>query len=221
MIVAIDGPAGVGKSTLAQYLAGKWGLIYLNTGRFYRAVTLLAIETSLIPPQNGRMLSAEPLVTLIQGAVWEFSNKEIVVSSRRLSDELHTQKIDAWVSQVSTLVPVRQALNHLFRTFGASFNLVVEGRDMTSEVFPQAEVRIFLDASPQVRANRRFKERPEGQSYEQILKTIQERDKIDREKSVGALKLTKGVLVLETSTLTMLEVCHAADKIIERQSKHL
>jgi small subunit ribosomal protein S1 len=220
MVVAIDGPAGVGKSTLARHLASQWGLHYLNTGRFYRTVTLLALEQALIPPE-GEPFSllddpsrSEALAALASGIQWHFDPDVVVADGRRLSAELHSAAVDRWVALVSEVPAVRDALNRWFRHLGTRHGLVCEGRDITSVVFPQAEVRIFLDADPAVRARRRFEERAEGQTYEAILAAIVARDAIDRNKPVGALVQSEGCLLVDSSRLTIGAVCEKVDTIV-------
>jgi small subunit ribosomal protein S1 len=220
MVIAIDGPAGVGKSTLARHLSQRWKLHYLNTGRYYRTVTLLALERGLLDAESEAFsLAADPqkaglLVFLAKAIVWGFDETAVIADGRRLSEELHSVQVDRWVAQVSELPEVRHALNTRFRSLAREKGIVCEGRDVTSAVFPQAEIRLFLDASPEVRARRRFDERSEGQSYEQILAAIQERDRIDRNKPVGALVLTPGCLLVDSSRLTIQDVCEKVDSIV-------
>jgi len=210
LVVAIDGPAGVGKSTLSQHLALRWNLHYLNTGRYYRTVTLLALEQGLLPdPDMGAAL-----VNLANGITWGFDETSVVANGRSLSTELHSAAVDRWVAPVSALPQVREAVNRIFRSLAVGRDLVCEGRDVTSAVFPAAEIRIFLDASPEIRAQRRFAERSEGQTYEAILAAIRERDHIDRTKPVGALRLTEGCILVDSSRLTIKAVCEKVDSIV-------
>lgn len=222
MVVAIDGPAGVGKSTVAKHVAVQWNMAYLNTGKYYRAVTFLALREGLLS-ESCQELSWEvkqKLTVLTSQIKWGFQKNAVIAGELILCDELHTQIVDRWVAQVSAVQEVRNVLNQNFRRWGLEQRIVVEGRDMTSEVFPQAEVRIFLDASPHERARRRFNERPEGQTFEMILEGINRRDAIDRNKEVGALRLTPGCYLIDTSDLTIQNVCEKVDAIVRNQESN-
>jgi small subunit ribosomal protein S1 len=219
LVIAIDGPAGVGKSTLARHLADRWNLHYLNTGRYYRTVTLLALEQGLLAEDAPTSLASvarrsQELAALASRLSWGFDETAVIADGRRFAADLHSAAVDRWVALVSALPAVREALNRQFRSLSASHDLVSEGRDVTSAVFPAAEVRIFLDASPEVRARRRFEERAEGHTFEQVLQAIEERDRIDRTKPVGALKLTPGCVAIDSSRLTIKAVCEKVDSIV-------
>ncbi len=217
MVVAIDGPAGVGKSTIARYIAKQWNLHYLNTGRYYRTVVYVALTQGLI--QEETLLTSElkeRLVTLVQQFPWKFHEEGVPWENRLLATELHTPLIDRWAAPLSEIPAIRATLNEHFRQWTKTNSLVAEGRDMTSVVFPQAQVRLFLDASPEVRANRRWNERPQ-EKWQEVFESIVKRDQIDRNKEWGPLKKTEGCIVIDTSDLTIPQVCEKVNEIL-RQS---
>ena len=215
MVIAIDGPAGVGKSTLARYLAQRFACKLLNTGRYYRALTFLALESGLLPSDGD---IGATLVPLAHSVKWDFHDEIVKANGRALSEELHTAEVDSWVAKVSELPAIREGLNTFFRALANEHRLVCEGRDITSVVFPKAEVRIFLDARPDVRARRRFEERPEDMPYEQVLATIILRDEIDRNKAFGPLIVTPGCVLLDCSDLTIQVVCARVERIVLESS---
>ena len=217
MVVAIDGPAGVGKSTIARYVAQQWKFPYLNTGRYYRAVAYGAIaqgfltETTQLTPDLREQLSA-----WVRQVTWQFHEEGVPWENRLLTSELHTAVVDQWASKLSEIPAIRKILNEQFRHWTKNLSFVAEGRDMTSVVFPDAEVRLFLDASPKVRAERRWKERPQ-EDLQAVYDAIVKRDHIDRTKEWGALKLTPGCILIDTSDLTIPQVCEKVNEIL-RQS---
>lgn len=208
MVVAIDGPAGVGKSTLAKAISKNLGYIYLNTGKFYRAITYLGMEKKLSVADPGVWIS------LALDTKFELCEEDILVNSLKLGEKLHTGRVDSLVSQISAIPEIRGHLNLLFRKIAKNHKLVVEGRDMTTEVFPEAEYRFYLDANPEIRAKRRLSERPEGKTYQEILTEIQQRDERDRNKTIGKLVLKPGVHYIDTSDLTIQQVCEKVERII-------
>ena len=176
MIVAIDGPAGVGKSTISCKIAEENGFFNLNSGNFYRAITLYAIQNRVDITQEKLLIEAAGnCILTIEGGRLFLNNKDV-------EDQLHTDDVDAYVAQVSATVPVRHIVNERLRSIGNSIDLVAEGRDMTTVVFPQAEVKVFLDASPEIRAARRKKQGVSKKSLEEIIESIKARDMIDRNK---------------------------------------
>ncbi len=201
MVVAIDGPAGVGKSTIAKMIAHACNFYYLNSGSFYRAYTYLHM-------QNG----GDPMdfLSVLQTAEqYELSIVEgrISVQGKDIEDALHTSEVDKFVAKVSTYPQLRAHVNEQLRRISKNMDVVVEGRDITTVVFPDAELKCYFDAEPEVRAQRRFKQHPQGPDYETVLSQIKERDHIDRTKPVGALQVAEHALYIDTSYLTMEQVC--------------
>jgi len=210
MVIAIDGPAGCGKSTIASMLASKLGIYYLNSGSFYRGVTLKAIreKVDLKDPEACRKVAEK--------AVFDVRNGRLFLDGEDVEDLLHTPQIDLNASYISVNPDVRAIVNKRIHELTSRLSIVAEGRDMTTVVFPDAEYRFFFDAKPEVRAQRRYDQNPSAMPYEQVLAEIMERDENDRNKPVGALKLTDGVIYIDTSYLTIPEVC---DKVLKYITK--
>ncbi|HPE92764.1 MULTISPECIES: (d)CMP kinase [unclassified Sphaerochaeta] len=201
MVVAIDGPAGVGKSTIAKMIAQSCNFYYLNSGSFYRAYTFLHIQEGKDPMDFPSVLeTARQHVLAVDGG-------RICVEGEDIEDKLHTSEVDRFVAKISAYPPLREHVNEQLRRISKDMDVVVEGRDVTTVVFPDADLKCYFDAKPEVRAERRFKQHPDGPDYETVLKEIQERDHIDRTKPVGALQVADGALYIDTSHLTMVQVC--------------
>jgi len=201
MVVAIDGPAGVGKSSIAKMIAKECGFYYLNSGSFYRAYTYLHLSEGKDPFDLPSMLETA------KAHVLSVSDGHIQVEGKDIEDKLHTAQVDKVVAQVSAYAPLRSHVNEQLKVIAKDMDVVVEGRDITTVVFPDAELKCYFDANAEVRAQRRFKQHPDGQDYESVLKSIIERDKIDKNKAVGALQVASDALYIDTSYLTMVQVC--------------
>lgn len=201
MVVAIDGPAGVGKSTIAKMIAQECNFYYLNSGSFYRAYTYLHILHGKDPLDFPSVLETAKLVAL------SIEDGRICVQGEDIEDKLHTSDVDRFVAKISAYPPLREHVNEQLRRIARDMDVVVEGRDITTVVFPDAQLKCYFDAKPEVRAERRFKQHPDGQDFETVLKEIKERDHIDRTKPVGALQVAEGALYIDTSYLTMGQVC--------------
>ncbi len=201
MVVAIDGPAGVGKSSIARMIADQCGFYYLNSGSFYRAYTYAHQKAGKDPfDEEGVLETARKTPLTVE-------NGMICIDGVSVEDTLHTPEVDAVVAQVSANPRLRNHVDAQLREIARDLDIVVEGRDMTTVVFPDAELKCYFDASAEVRAERRFRQHPDGQSYEMVLKQIIERDFIDRNKKVGALRIADDALYIDTSHLTIGQVC--------------
>jgi len=209
--VAVDGPAGTGKSSVAQCVARRTGFFYLNSGAFYRAVTWAAIEDGVEPDD------ADGLARLAERLALEIRAGQITVNGVVRRKELRTQAVDNAVAKVSSVPAVRSIVNRHLRRIAGKLDIIAEGRDMTTVVFPDAEVKIFLDASLESRAERRFQELEGSIPKEVLTDQIAERDRIDRTKAVGNLKLAPEALYIDSSHLTLNQVC---DKVLRAIRSH-
>ena len=217
MVIAIDGPAGSGKSTVAKLLAeqlkGRGGLnwTYINSGNLYRAITLGCLNAGIEPADS------EKVPAFARQAVLDYREDRVFLDNIDVTDKLRTDEIDQFSAPLSALVPVRHIINDKIRKMAENLSLIVEGRDMTTVVFPKAECRFYLDASVSSRAKRRFEQGVSSLSLEEILEAIRKRDNIDKNKIEGSLILAPGVEYLDTSDLTINEVCDTLVDIIIRK----
>jgi cytidylate kinase len=201
MVVAIDGPAGVGKSTVARRSAAAAGFLYLNSGSFYRAVTLAVLDRGVRPDDDAAVLAAARASQL------DMQDGMLTLDGRAVDERLHADAVDAWVARHSAIPEVRAIVNRRLREIAAERDVVVEGRDIGTEVFPRAELKVFLDADVATRAARRHAQGVSGLSLEQLTKTIADRDHVDRTKPTGKLAAAADALHLDTSHLTIEQVC--------------
>lgn len=209
MVIAIDGPAGTGKSTVAHAVAADLGIVYLNSGSFYRALTLALLDADID-------LDDTKAVTDFAGRQkLDYVNARMILNGKDVDDVLHQDRIDSSVSKVSSVVPLRHLVNDRMRTIVKSLSVICEGRDMTTVVFPDAEFKFYLDASIDVQAKRRFDQGVSNLSLEEIKASILKRDEMDRNKAEGSLKKSPDAVYIDTSDLTINDVC----EIIENKIK--
>jgi cytidylate kinase len=200
MVIAIDGPAGSGKSTIARMVAQRLGYSYVNSGSLYRAMTLRVLHHGI------EIDDIEGVLACAREASIEYHEGRLFLDGMDAEDELHSSSVDAHVAQLSAIPELREIVNVHVRRIAGSTDAVVEGRDMTTVVFPDAQIKFFLDASTESRAKRRFDQGVSGAPFEEIRRNIEMRDAIDRAKSVGSLKIAPDAEYLDSSYLTIQEV---------------
>ncbi len=203
--IAIDGPAGSGKTTTAKLVAEKLRYIYIDTGAMYRAVTLVWLET-------GKPLDEEFVGRLVDRIELDIKNtsdgQKTYLSGKDVSDEIRTAEVTKYVSPISAMGRVRERLVEMQRELGRGGGAVLDGRDIGTNVFPNAELKIFLVASPEARAERRANEMREKGfevSEEEILKAILDRDKYDSTREINPLSKAEDAIEIDTSDLTIEE----------------
>ena len=202
MIIAIDGPAGTGKSTIANIIADKLKITFLNSGGFYRTLTMALLDAGI------DIKDEKTVLDFCKKQNIEYTKEShFILNGTDVTAHLHDDRVTANTSQVSSIVEVRHLVNDLMRKITASLSIVCEGRDMTTVVFPNAEYKIYLDASSEVRARRRFDQGVSDMTLEEIKAAIEKRDEMDKNKKEGSLKIAPDALYIDTSDLTIDKVC--------------
>ena len=217
-IVAIDGPAGTGKGTITKILSKEMGLVNIDTGATYRCVALYAIENNIKLEEKDKIISS--LENIHIDMKNENGEQTIFLNGKNVTKDIRTKEVTKIVSQVSSIKEVRFAMVEVQRKLAQGKDVIMEGRDITTYVFPNADVKIYLDAKEQERAKRRYKEMQENgidMTYEEVLKNIQIRDKNDREKEIGALKIAEDAIYVDTTNLCIEEVKEKIKQIIEEK----
>ncbi len=206
MIITLDGPAGAGKSSAARALAARLGWCYMDTGAMYRAVALTALERG-IPLDDSAQIA-----TLAEEIQITFRDGRVNVDGRDVSVEIRTERITTATRPVADAPPVREAMKRIQRRMAEGIDVVTEGRDQGSVVFPHAELKVFLTASPEERARRRHREdigRGLATSLESVLESQSRRDDGDCSRPVGALRQADGAVLMETDGLS-------ADQVVQQ-----
>jgi cytidylate kinase len=214
IIVAIDGPAGAGKSTIARHLARHFGLLNLETGAMYRAFALKALRNSISLDNSLELegLAAETVIRLEPG---EEENR-VLLDGEDVTGLIRNQTVTDGASRVSVHPAIRAWMVRMQQQLGARGGVVMEGRDIGTVVFPQAEVKIFLDAAPEVRGLRRFDQlgpKPAVQP-EEVIRDLRARDERDRNRADSPLKPAPDAVLLDSTNLTLDEALQAAEGIV-------
>jgi cytidylate kinase len=207
IVVAIDGHSSCGKSTIAKAVAAHFGYVFIDSGAMYRAVTLFALRNQLII--NGEVIRDKLIASLPSIKVtFQFNPaklaSEICLNGENIEEEIRQLPVSQMVSPIATIPEVRAAMVRLQREMGKNKGIVMDGRDIGSVVFPEAELKLFVTASPEIRAKRRYdemKSKGEKVSFDEILQNILERDHIDSNRKDSPLHKTHDALLLDNSNM--------------------
>lgn len=211
MLIAIDGTAGTGKSSVGKAIAAKLGYGFLSTGEMYRALAYKVFEKNIVPEDHDAVLEAARQLRFTFARQPDASLK-MFVDGEYLGAKLHLEEVGNVASRVSTNGEARRVLTEKMRDVGEEGGIVMEGRDVGTVVFPDAEMKFYLDASAEERAKRRVKqlqEAGEHPHYEEILKLIKERDYRDSHRAVSPLKPAEDAVIIDTSSLNLQQVVDA------------
>lgn len=223
IIIAIDGPAASGKSTIAKHLADKLGFLYVDTGAMYRAITYYALENNIVEDEQAVIEATQNIDLKLD---YKNGLTSVFIDGEDVTDKIRTPRVNAKVSDISRIKNVRTELVKLQQKFGENNNLIVEGRDTTTVVFPNADLKIFLTADIKERARRRnleFIEKGVDISLEEVESSIRNRDTIDSGRKVSPLKKAEDAIEVDTTNLTIEQeierIIKKADEITIHNNK--
>ena len=217
-IVGIDGPAGSGKGTVTKQVANRLGLINIDTGSTYRCVALETINQGVRLEEKDKIIEIAKTIKVDIQALPE--GDKIFLNGKEVTKEIRSKEVTEIVSQISSIKEVRFEMVNLQRRLAEGKDVIMEGRDICTYVFPNADVKIYLDASIEERAKRRYKEMQEkniNMSYEEVEENIRKRDENDKAKEIGALKKAEDSIVVDTTSLTIEQVVEEIIEIINNK----
>jgi cytidylate kinase len=219
-VVAIDGPAGTGKGTVTKIIAKDLGLINIDTGAMYRCVTLEALRRNVKPVETQELkevLSSIDIKLKKNGEI-----QEVWLNGENVSTDIRTPEIDDNVAQFAALKSVRDTMTPLQRKMGENDSIIMEGRDIGTTVFPNANVKIYLDCSIEERANRRYKQNLEKGidcTFEEVLESIKKRHKLETEREIAPLRQADDAILVDSTNLTIEEVVEKIENIIKSKTE--
>ncbi len=217
-VVAVDGPAGSGKGTVTKKIKEEMGLINLDTGATYRCVALAALRNNIKADDETNIVK---LLDKLDIKIENEGKTDIVyLNEEDVTSQIRSKEVTAIVPIVSSIIKVREKMVNVQRNMASGKNIIAEGRDIGTIVFPNADVKIYLDASEETRAKRRYKEYIEkgiNTTYEEVLEAIKKRDYTDKNKKVGALKKAEDAVYIDTTNMSIDEVTERVKKIISKK----
>lgn len=211
-IVAIDGPAGSGKGTITKQVGEKLGLINIDTGAMFRCVTLNMIQKGIKIEEENKI---KEMLNKIEIELKE--NEEVFLNGQEVTKRIRENDINHFISPVSMIPMVREKLLDLQRKMAQGKNIIMEGRDIGTVVFPNADVKIYLDASPEERAKRRVQQNQEKgitTSYAEVLKSIKDRDEKDATRKIAPLRKAEDAIYIDSTNMTIDEVTDEIVRIV-------
>lgn len=222
-IVAVDGTAGSGKGSVTKVVAERLNLVTIDTGAMYRSVTLAMLE------QNVGLEEIDKIAKILESIKIEFeenpeheSGKKVLLNGQDVTAKIRSKEVNENVSPVSTIKIVREHLAQMQREMAKSIDVIMEGRDIGTNVFPNADVKIYLDASPEERAERRFRQNKVNGidiPFEEILKNVKERDYIDSHRKIAPLTKAPDAVYIDSTGMTIEEEAEAVIKVINEKRK--
>ena len=218
-VIAIDGPAGAGKSTLAAHLARYFGFLNLETGAMYRALALKAIQNDVDFDEEAALMALAENTAIALEPVLE--GNRVLLDGMSVSQRVREADVTAAASRVSVHARVRAWMVDQQRAMGAAGGVVMEGRDIGTVVFPDAEVKIFLDAAPEVRGNRRYRQgvpMVERETQEDVIRELRERDERDRNRAESPLRPAPDAVILDSTGLTLEQVLETAERLVTERT---
>lgn len=214
MVIAIDGPAGSGKGTVAKILSEKLNILNIDTGATYRCVALKTIQSNIDVTDEEKIIEIASNIN-----IKETNDGKVFLDDIDVTNEIRSKEVTTIVSQISSIIKVREYMVDVQRNMANDNDVVMEGRDITTVVFPNADYKFYLDASIDVRAKRRFLENQEkgiDMTYEEIYENIKQRDYNDMHKKVGSLMRTDDQVYIDSSDLTIDEVVNKMLEVIKK-----